>query len=148
MKRVRFTCALALALLAAPLASQADEAFAMQSVGQFSKADGATIYSHVCQGCHMPGGQGARQVGHYPALAGNPTLASPHYVAMTILQGRKNMPAFGATPEQLAQTRGVALTDAQVAEVTNYLRTHFGNRFEDRISAADVAELRKVAQTP
>jgi mono/diheme cytochrome c family protein len=148
MKRIRVACVLALALLAAPPASQADEAFAMQSVGQFSKADGATIYSHVCQGCHMPGGQGAREVGHYPALAGNPTLASPHYVAMTILQGRKNMPAFGVTPEQLAQTRGVALTDAQVAEVTNYLRTHFGNQYQDTISAADVAALRKAALLP
>ncbi|RXR06500.1 c-type cytochrome [Pseudoxanthomonas composti] len=145
MRRGLLPSGLALVLLAVQPASHADEAFAMQSTGQFSKADGATIYRHVCQGCHMPEGQGASQVGHYPALAGNPTLASPHYVAMTILQGRKNMPAFGVTPAQLAQTRGVALTDAQVADVTNYLRTHFGNRYEDRISAADVAELRRAA---
>lgn len=148
MKRFALITGLSLALLATVPASQADEAFAMQPAGQFAKADGATVYTHVCQSCHMADGKGARQAGYYPPFADNPTLASPQYVALTILQGRKNMPAFAAEPAQMAAQRGIVLSDAQVADVTNYLRTHFGNHYEDRISAGDVAELRKATLAP
>lgn len=145
MKRPALIAGVSLALLAALSQGHADEAFTMQAASQFAKADGATVYTHVCQSCHMADGKGARQAGYYPAFADNPALASPHYVALTILQGRKNMPAFAAEPAQMAAQRGIVLSDAQVADVTNYLRTHFGNRYEDRISAADVAELRRSA---
>jgi mono/diheme cytochrome c family protein len=105
-------------------------------------ADGEQIYTHICRGCHMPAGQGAIGAGHYPALAGDPTLSSASFVALTVLNGRRNMPRFApraddgeiffALPE---------LSDAQVAAVTNYVRTHFGNLYSDRITAAEVAAL-------
>ena len=34
---------------------------------------------------------------------------------------------------------GRALTNAQVAAVVSYIRTHFANRFADPVTAADVA---------
>src|SRR5277367_1178484 len=58
--------------------------------------DGRQIYEHVCQGCHMPDAGGAVGAGHYPSLANNPALASRQYMALRILMGRRNMPAFGA----------------------------------------------------
>ncbi len=104
-------------------------------------ASGEDIYSHICQGCHMPHGEGAIGAGHYPKLAGNPTLASWRYVALTVLGGRKGMPAFSAAAGQVWDGPTVHLTDAQVAEVVNYVRSHFGNGYKDRVSAQQVATL-------
>ena len=34
------------------------------------------------------------------------------------------------------------LSDAQVAAVVNYIRTHFGNQYQDAVSADDVKRVR------
>ena len=99
--------------------------------GRFVHADGATIYRAVCQGCHMPDGRGARGAGEYPALAGNDKLASAAFPASRVLNGWSGMPRFADM-----------LSDAQIAEVVNYVRTNFGNRFTDRLTADDVARMR------
>lgn len=135
------TLALLLSLLAAP--ALADEAEITTNAADFARADGATVYRHVCQGCHMADGRGAAQVGNYPGFVDNPAIASPQYVALTVMQGRKNMPAFGNGATHAATMRSVALSDAQIAGVTNYLRSHFGNTFTDTLSADDVAALRQ-----
>lgn len=105
-------------------------------------ADGEQIYTHICRGCHMPAGQGAIGAGHYPALAGDPALSSASFVALTVLNGRRNMPRFAprADADEFFFALPV-LSDAQVAAVTNYVRTHFGNHYSDRITAAEVAAL-------
>jgi len=91
-------------------------------------ATGAQIFTHICQGCHMPDGKGAVGAGHYPALAGNPKLASAAYPVVMVVNGRGAMPAFGD-----------GLSDAQIAEVVNYVRTHFGNAYTDTLKPEDVA---------
>jgi mono/diheme cytochrome c family protein len=98
---------------------------------RFSQKDGESLYRAVCQSCHMAEGQGAQAAGMYPALAGNPKLAARGYPAYNVLHGRKGMPSFKNM-----------LTDEQVAEVTNYVRTHMGNAYKDPISPADVKALR------
>ena len=35
------------------------------------------------------------------------------------------------------------MSDEQVADVVNYVRTHFGNSYPDAVSAADVAAARR-----
>jgi mono/diheme cytochrome c family protein len=67
----------------------------------------------------------------YPALAANPKLASAAYPVLTVRQGRRGMPAFADN-----------LSDEQVAEVVNYVRSHFGNNFVDVVTPIDVARLR------
>ncbi len=100
--------------------------------GGFAQKDGAALYRAICAGCHMPEGQGAVGAGSYPALAGNPRLASAAYPVVTVLRGRKGMPGFG-----------FALDDAQVAAVTNFVRAGLpGNRHADAVTAADVKSLR------
>ncbi|MET0289033.1 MAG: cytochrome c [Pseudoxanthomonas sp.] len=138
------TLALGIALASPFLARAvlADEAEPLHTASDFAKLDGQGIYTQVCQGCHMADGKGATQVGHYPGFADNPTLVSPQYVALTVMQGRKNMPAFGLGAKYANDMRNVGLSDRQIAEVTNYLRTHFGNHYDDTLSAADVAALR------
>ena len=116
-----------------------DSAFA--SVASISNASGEDIYSRICQGCHMAHGEGAVGAGHYPKLAGDPTLASWRYVALTVLQGRNNMPAFSAPLQLVWDSPTLHLSDGQVADVVNYVRSHFGNNYQERVTAGDVAKL-------
>ena len=153
----RLAACLAVALLAAP-ANAGDEKQApargpraaakavMADTGMLGTNDGAQIYAQICQGCHMPGGRGAEGAGRYPAFAGNATLASAPYLVVTILQGRRNMPSF-AKPERSENFfPPVYLTDVQVANVVNYIRTNFGNDFPGPITAEDVARFKPQPQ--
>ena len=97
----------------------------------FDEATGATLYAGICQGCHMPNGQGAAGAGHYPALAKDPKLETAGYPLTMVLRGLNGMPPFAER-----------LTDAQVAQVVNYVRTHFGNNYADAVKPEDVKALR------
>ncbi len=77
----------------------------------------------------MPNAKGACGAACYPALAGDPALAAPGFLARTVMNGLKGMPAFGR--------RGM-LTDRQIADVLNYIRTHFGNHYSSTITIAQV----------
>jgi mono/diheme cytochrome c family protein len=134
---------LALALLSATgtTAALADDNSVTSTAG-LGNAGGAEIFGHICQGCHMPGAQGAAGAGHYPKLADDPALVSWQYVALTVLHGKNGMPAFGQLPTGEAMDfLLVHLSDAQVADVVNYVRSNFGNHYKGSITAAQVAEL-------
>jgi len=130
----------AVALVAAAALSAGNDA-AFTSTAGLGDADGAQIYSHICQGCHMAQGQGAVGAGYYPELAGDRSLASWRYIALTVLDGRNGMPPFGLPSSQAWEIRAAHLSDAQVADVVNYVRTHFGNHYQGTVSAAQVAAL-------
>jgi mono/diheme cytochrome c family protein len=122
-------------------AALADSA-SVTPVAGVGSAAGAEIYAHICQGCHMPQAQGAVGAGHYPKLAADPALVSWQYVALTVLNGKNGMPGFGVAPQQFEFFFGaVHLSDAQVAEVVNYVRSHFGNKYKDTVTAGQVAAL-------
>jgi mono/diheme cytochrome c family protein len=104
-------------------------------------ADGREIYQHICRGCHMPEAAGAVGAGHYPALAKDPTLVSKQFMALTLLTGRRNMPAFGARHAVGFGGAPTVLSDAQIAAVVNYVRSNFGNHYKDSITAAEVKAL-------
>jgi len=131
--------ALLLGCAAAAVCCADDASFA--SVATISNVNGEDIYSHICQGCHMPHGEGAIGAGHYPKLAASAALVSWQYVALTVIGGRNGMPAFGAQSSLVWDAPTVHLSDAQVADVVNYVRSHFGNRYKERVSAAQVAQL-------
>lgn len=108
----------------------ADGAFVTMS--RFSEPDGEKLYRRVCAGCHMPDAKGvATGAGFYPALAANRNLVTSGYPVYVVLKGKNGMPAVGAM-----------MTDQQVADVVNYVRTHFGNRYKDGVKPADVAAVR------
>ncbi len=100
---------------------------AMNRGGPFSFQGGQAIFTNVCQGCHMPNAQGAVGAGMYPALAKNAKLETAGYPVAVVVHGQKAMPAFGSL-----------LNDQQVADVVNYVRGNFGNKYKDKVSAADV----------
>jgi mono/diheme cytochrome c family protein len=111
----------------------------------FVMTDGRQVYEHICRGCHMANAGGAVGAGRYPALAKDPALGSRQYMALTILMGRRNMPAFGAKYAVGFGGPPVTLNDAQIAAVINYVRTNFGNHYTDPITAAEVGTLARGA---
>ncbi len=119
--------------------AHADDAGAIARA-RTDSADGAQTYAHICQGCHMSQGEGAVGAGHYPKLAGNPALVSWQYVALTVLNGKNGMPAFGG-PAGQSFFAAPRLSDAQIAEVVNYVRSHFGNHWKPAVKADQVAAL-------
>ena len=118
-------------LLVAVLCCLAGSAGAQERRQAFAANSGEAVFKSICQGCHMPDAKGATGAGAYPALAANPNLEAAGYPLMLVVNGHKAMPAFGGM-----------LTDQQVADVVNYVRTHFGNKYTDAVKAADVKAVR------
>ena len=58
------------------------------------------------------------------------------------------MPAFGASAHPTGQADGNHLSDAQVADVVNYLRSHFGNHYKANVTAQEVASLSHPESAP
>lgn len=110
-------------------AGDADGAFVIAS--KFSEPDGEKLYRRVCAGCHMPDAKGSQAAGFYPGLARNEKLSAAGYPAYVVVKGLNGMPAVGQM-----------MTDKQVADVVNYVRTHFGNRYRDPITPEEVSALR------
>lgn len=140
MKRLGFAVALFLACTGHAVAQSSDNA--LLTYATLKQANGETVFHAICQGCHMPDAKGANGAGSYPALAGNPKLASPQYMAAVILFGRHDMPSFVVRKTtHRSFFEDATLTDEQVAEVINYVRTHFGNHYTNSITAAEVAAM-------
>jgi mono/diheme cytochrome c family protein len=98
---------------------------------RFTESTGEDLFAGVCQGCHMPDGNGATGAGKYPSLQKDSNLESAGYPVYVIVRGQKAMPPVGAM-----------MSDDQVAAVVNYLRTHFGNAYQDAVTADDVKRVR------
>ena len=105
-----------------------------------STAEGATVFAQNCARCH--GASGAGVSNNFPNLAHNEALggARPGDVISMVLGGfppwhpnQSAMPAFGAT-----------LSDQQIAAVTNYVRTSWGNNGAADATGDAVARLRPV----
>jgi mono/diheme cytochrome c family protein len=116
--------------LATAASAQDDRTFS--SGYRFVEMTGEELFANVCQGCHMPDAAGATGAGSYPSLAGNSNLEAAGYPILIVVNGRRGMPPFGDM-----------MTDGQVAAVVNYLRTHFGNNYQDVVTARDVRDARR-----
>jgi mono/diheme cytochrome c family protein len=126
-----------LALIGAGLVATAGSAQAQGFRAGYSEQTGEAIYKGICQGCHMPDAKGAQGAGAYPALAGDKRLASSAYPALVVLRGQKAMPAFGGS-----------FSDEQVANVVNYVRSHFGNSYADTLTPETVKALHPAIGAP
>jgi mono/diheme cytochrome c family protein len=99
---------------------------------RFVEMAGEELFTNVCQGCHMPDGNGATGAGSYPSLVANKNLEASGYPVYLVVNGRRGMPPFADM-----------MTDGQIAAVVNYVRTHFGNSYTDEVTARDVSEARR-----
>ena len=97
----------------------------------FSAQSGEALFAKSCQACHMEGGRGAAGAGSYPALARNSNLVASGYPVNVVLHGLKGMPPMAKM-----------MSDEQIAAVVNYVRTHFGNAYQDSVTVQDVSGAR------
>ena len=126
--------AVALSLVAPAAAQNAAYPSSESTLGDrfaFAEQTGEKLYANVCQGCHMPDGKGAVGAAAYPSLANN-RLAASRYAVHVVVNGQRAMPPLG-----------LMLSDDQVAAVVNYVRTHFGNTYDDAVTAQDVKAVRR-----
>jgi mono/diheme cytochrome c family protein len=108
------------------------DSFAISSGQVFEEKGGAALFANVCAGCHQPNAEGAAGAGVYPALADNKEVASSDYLISVLLKGQRGMPPVGQM-----------MSDQQIADVINYVRTHFGNAYGERAAPADVEAARR-----
>lgn len=103
---------------------------------------GEEVYLSYCVSCHQRDGKGI--AGAVPALAGNGSVTAkgPQNVIRAVLgglyarDGLSPMPAYGQT-----------MTDQQVADVTNYVRSAWGNGAPADTGPGEVGALRDQALT-
>ena len=98
---------------------------------KFAEQSGESLFKSVCQACHMPSGEGAAGAGSYPSLANDPALGDYGYPAYIVVFGKRAMPPFGDM-----------MSNDQVAAVVNYLRTHFGNNYLNKVTPEEIQAIR------
>ncbi|MGN2253231.1 c-type cytochrome [Frateuria sp. GZRe12] len=102
---------------------------------------GAALYVDNCAGCHLKQGQG--EIGAFPPLRQSSAVqaASADTLIGVILDGAR-IPRTTAEPTGLAM-QGFAdhLSDAQIADLTTYIRNAWGNH-AGAVDADDVEDLR------
>jgi mono/diheme cytochrome c family protein len=127
---------IASATAASPVAADdaSSKGSAMSHGWEFGEQGGAELFRNVCASCHQADAKGAVGAGRYPRLADDEKLASSEFMTSILLGGLKAMPPVGDM-----------MSDAQVADVINYVRTHFGNSYSDVVSAADISAARRRA---
>ena len=103
----------------------------LSSARLFEEKSGEELYNNVCKACHMGNGKGATGAATYPSLEKNENLETSAYPVYIVTHGQKGMPPVGRM-----------MSDEQVAAVINYVRTHFGNDYNDALTAADVTDQR------
>jgi mono/diheme cytochrome c family protein len=124
-------CALSLSLLLLGERAALAQSQLLSKGWRFDEKGGEALYMRICAACHQRDGKGAVGAAAYPALAGDADLASAAYVEGVLLNGLRGMPPLGRL-----------MSDEQVADVVNYVRSHFGNAYDDALSAADVRAAR------
>jgi mono/diheme cytochrome c family protein len=90
-----------------------------------AKAAGAALYAANCAVCHMADGGGAP--GMQPAIKGSRVVAGePRTLVQLLIQGPDKVLPANRTPYENQMPTFEALTDDEVAALTNYVRKQFG----------------------
>ncbi|NBF09494.1 c-type cytochrome [Pseudomonas sp. Fl4BN1] len=102
---------------------------------------GAAVYIDNCAACHRTDGHGYTRV--FPALAGNPVLQSADATSLIhiVLKGG-TLPATHSAPSTFTMPAFAwRLSDQEVADVVNFIRSSWGNQ-ASVVKPGDVAALR------
>src|SRR5262249_49866735 len=106
-------------------------------------ARASKLYADQCAGCHQPNGQGIP--GSIPPIAGNPAVVAgqPFNLLAAVLSG---IPA----PDNIMALPGAggSLSDQDVADLANYVRTSWGNAAAPNATSDMVAAWRSTLALP
>jgi mono/diheme cytochrome c family protein len=124
-----------------PLDTPAPQALSPLPPAVYKRA--AKLYIDNCAVCHQPHGTG--MAGTIPPLVGNPavTAAEPYDVIAAVLEGLPAGGRYGVMPSFAGR-----LSDAEIADVANYVRTSWGNQASPNASASMVAAWRSTVKVP
>jgi mono/diheme cytochrome c family protein len=102
-----------------------------------TREQAAKLYLDYCAGCHQAGGRGMPNV--FPPLAGNGAVVAPDpaNVLKVVLAGVPQQGSYVPMPP----FAGV-LSDEQIAQIANYVRSSWGNAASADVTPAMVARLR------
>ncbi|MBS0960164.1 c-type cytochrome [Acetobacter thailandicus] len=108
---------------------------------------GAKTYVEQCAICHRNDGGGVPRM--FPPLAGNPAVVSdnPTSVAHIVVDGGILPPTNWAPSAVAMPAYKTTLSDQQIADVVNFIRTSWGNKAPANVTASDIQKLR-VTHTP
>jgi mono/diheme cytochrome c family protein len=87
---------------------------------------GKTVYETNCMSCHMPEGTGLE--GAFPPLTKSKNLADKNRLIKVILQGMRG-PLRVNGVDYNGEMAGISLTNAEAADVSNYIRNSWGNKY-------------------
>jgi mono/diheme cytochrome c family protein len=113
---------------------------ALQSTG--ATAPGEQVYLSYCASCHQPKGQGIE--GAIPPLADNGAVAAkgPENVIRAVDGGLPAQDTYGPMPGF-----ATVLTPQQIADVTNYVRTAWGNNAPATATATLASSIQPKTET-
>ena len=133
--------AVALAVATASGSIAARDAAAHAAPRAAQPPDGRQIFSTTCASCHQASGEGVE--GTYPPLAGSEwATGGEERVVRILLHGLSGpVEVAGETYSGAMPPWGGALNDAQIAAVTTYVRSSWGNKAPP-ITPATVARVR------
>ena len=122
-----------------PSAADVKSDMRAETAGEHEKP-GAGVYASSCSGCH--GADGAGHLPRIPQLAGNPVVLTkdPTSLIRIVLEGSTS-PQTATGPDPVHMPAFAGLTDREIAEVVNYIRTDWGND-APQVSERDVSSLR------
>ena len=106
---------------------------------QKSISRGGEIYANMCVSCHLPKGEGVEGV--YPPLAKSDYLANHREASIRGVKygQRGEITVNGVVYDNTMIPLG--LTDAEIADVMNYVYSSWGNKLEKKVTAAEVAAI-------
>jgi mono/diheme cytochrome c family protein len=124
-------------------ATQPQESTAPAAPAMTTQADGATVYANNCARCHGANGEGVSN--NFPNLAANQSVwdGPPNNIISMVLGGfypwhddQSAMPGFRNS-----------LSDDEIAAVSNYVRTAWGNQGSADATSGMVGDLRAYTTT-
>jgi nitrite reductase (NO-forming) len=87
---------------------------------------GKSIYETYCLSCHMPEGEGLEGV--YSPLAKSKNLANKTWLIKVIIQGLRGPTKVNGVDYD-GEMAGTPLTDKQAADLANYIRNSWSNKY-------------------
>ena len=110
--------------------------------GNTASNPGARVYVEQCAACHRNDGGGVARM--FPPLAGNSVVVTddPTSIAHIIVAGGVLPPTNWAPSAVAMPDYKSILSDQQIADVVNFIRSAWGNKAPANVTAADVQKLR------
>jgi mono/diheme cytochrome c family protein len=107
--------------------------------------EGARLYARACASCHMAQGQGVD--GTFPPLVASEWVTGPpgHLVRIVLHGVTGPLMVDGEEYAGTMPPQGAALSDADIAALSSYVRTAWGNDASP-VTAAEVAAIRAASR--